>query len=211
VLPQLVFVQSEFCEQVWPGVRSGMQPLELQKLVELQSTAVDTHAPLLQSAVEALHWYEPQGVDAPPLEQEPLPLHVRAAVAIVLPAEQVAGAHIVPAGQRVQAPAPLQVPVVPQVCEFITEQSLPWECPLVTGPQVPVARLVLALRHEVHVVLQALFQQTPSAHVKPARHPFAGQVWPCVPLQAPLASQVPAQLSGSAAFFTGPQTLFVHV
>ena len=138
-------------------------------------------------------------------------MHVRAAVEIVLPAEQVAGAHIVPAGHRVQAPAPLHVPVVPQVCEAVTEQSLPWARPLFTGPQVPVARPVLASKHELQVVLQAMLQQTPSTQLKPARHPPAGQVWPCVPLHAPLASQVPPQLSVSGPFFTAAQTLFAQV
>jgi hypothetical protein len=67
---------------------------------------------------------------------------------------------------------------------------------------------MLQARHEA---VQAVLQQTPSgAHVVPEMQPpdVAVQDWPRLLLQAPAVSQVPTQLSVSAALITAAQVPF---
>jgi hypothetical protein len=60
-----------------------------------------------------------------------------------------------------------------------------------------------------HDPVHALSQQTPSGeHVVPAAQPppAAWQIWPCLLLQAPVLSQVPAHTPGSSPFLMALHT-----
>jgi hypothetical protein len=66
----------------------------------------------------------------------------------------------------------------------------------------------------MHEAPHAESQQYPSgAHIVPPTQPAATvwHGWPCLLLQAPVASHVPAHESVSSAFLTATQTLPVHV
>jgi hypothetical protein len=103
---------------------------------------------------------------------------------------------------------PLQVPALQY------SPLLPQLAPSDTVPQTPSLPPVLLPRQEWQAWPQALSQHTPSgAHVVPAAQPppAVSQVWPCLLLQAPVLSQVPAQTPGSSWLFTALQTRPVQV
>jgi len=108
---------------------------------------------------EAPHMYAPQ-VLAVAVWQVPAPSQVRGGVA--LPALHIPPAQVVPAGQSAQAPAPLHMPVIPQVLTSLAAHSLSGSVPITMAPQVPSARLVLACEQAMQVPAQAMSQQTPS-------------------------------------------------
>jgi hypothetical protein len=165
--------------------------LALQTLGAQQSAAplhVETHA-------APLHFDGPHallaGVGA---LQAPAPSHIAAKVCVELPfpSTQVCGAHSVPAGQRRQAPWPLQKPSVPHVDAAVFAQAA--EGPTGTGLHVPMEP---ATAHDWHAPVHAELQQKPWAHVPethsvPSTHvcPLAlSPQMPFVPLQTLGAAQ----------------------
>ena len=82
------------------------------------------------------------------------------------PAEQLDVLHDVPAGCKAQAPAPLQVPLVPHVDAACVAHSESGSIPSATIVHVP---LVMTMLHASQVPAQSLLQQTPSAQ-NPLRH-----------------------------------------
>ena len=85
---------------------------------------------------------------------------------------------------------------------------------MVTLAQVPSAPPVLLPRQERQAWLQVLSQHTPSGEqVVPAAQPppAVWQVCPCLLLQAPVLSHVPAQTPGSSWLLTALQTPPVRV
>src|SRR5258706_7112133 len=89
-------------------------------------------------------------------EQAP-PLHVPPCLSVVVLTQE-AAEQLVPSGYFSQAPAPLQLPSVPQLIEPWSAQ-LPSLVPAGTAWQVPILPGTLHDRHEPHV---ADAQQTPS-------------------------------------------------
>ena len=133
--------------------------------------------------------------------QRPAPSQVRAGVS--LPALQDPPAQVVPAGHIAQAPAPLHMPVRPQVVASVPVHSLSGSVPTTTAAQVPSARLVLAWEQAMQVPAQGMSQQTPSTQL-PLRQSVAteqvdpiccgGMQWPPMQLfpsaQSVLAEQL---------------------
>ena len=92
--------------------------------------------------------------------QVPAPSQVRGGVAF--PALQVPPAQVVPAGQSAQAPAPLHIPVMPQLVASLPAHSLSGSVPITIGAQVPSATLVLACEQAMQLPAHAWSQQRPS-------------------------------------------------
>jgi hypothetical protein len=121
------------------------------------------------------HTYGVQLVDVT-VWQVPVPLQVRAGVPIVVLA-QAGATQIVPWPYRRQAPAPLQVPSVPQV-------PAPWLAHWLAGTGgCPAAMFVHvpgepASAHDLQVAVHAVAQQTPCAQMPLAQSPPAEQVAP---------------------------------
>jgi hypothetical protein len=95
--------------------------------------------------------------------QVPAPSQVRAGVA--LPALHEAAAQVVPAGHRPQAPAPLHVPVRPQVLASLAAHSLSGSVPAATGAQVPSVWPVLVCEQAMQLPAQAWSQHRPSTQL----------------------------------------------
>jgi hypothetical protein len=99
--------------------------------------------------------------------QVPAPSHVRASVAIVVPAGHEPATQTVPAAYSWQAPLPSQAPVFPQLAApsfvHVPVGSAP---PATTGAQVPRAD---DDAQDMHVPAQGVRQQTPWAQ-KPVAH-----------------------------------------
>ena len=127
--------------------------------------------------------------------QVPVPVQVAAAVAT--PLAQLAARQAVVAGATAQAPAPLQVPVLPQGGAATQRASA---SPVTVLAQVPAVPPVLAAEQPMQVPVQAVLQQTPSTQ-KPEVH-CALDVQ-AVPLAA--SSRAPAatqpQMAATAALF----------
>jgi len=112
-------------------------------------------------------------LDVETVRQVPLPLQVRAGVAVA--PVQAGATHCVPVTYSRQAPAPLQVPSLPQLAAPASVHWFSGSCP--AGTVVHVPRLP-AIAHERQVVLQTLAQQMPCAQTLFAQSPFAVQVAP---------------------------------
>ena len=96
-----------------------------------------------------------------PVGQLPLPSQLADPIAV--PPVQLASRQGVPAGQRRQAPMPLQVPSLPQVLiAVIGHMPLGSAVPAATLVQVPTDPLTVQLRQ---VPVQASLQHTPSTQV----------------------------------------------
>ena len=106
----------------------------------------------------------------------PAPSHVRASVAVVVPAGQDGGAHCVPASYSWQPPAPSQKPVMPQP-EVLCVVHWPFGSmpPAVIGLQAPS---VPTSAHDMQLPLQAVMQQTPWAQNPLWQSPGAAQLAP---------------------------------
>jgi hypothetical protein len=102
------------------------------------------------------HWYAPHDVVAPAL-QVPAPSQVEAACSCAF--EQLAARHWVPATHLRQAPAPSQVPSVPQLEAAEAVHSLRGLVPGSENLHVPTLFVALQVWQ---VPLQAVSQQTPS-------------------------------------------------
>jgi hypothetical protein len=99
-------------------------------------------------------------VMATPDSQEPSPSHRPAGTKLPVPSQRV-GSHTVPAGQRLQPPSPLQVPIWPQVLSASWPQTPRLSAaPAGAGTQRPACIRSL---QETQGPVQATLQQTPSA------------------------------------------------
>src|SRR3954468_14741820 len=86
-----------------------------------------------------------------------------------------AGAQTVSAAYRLQAPAPLHIPVGPQLVAGVATQTLRGSVPAATGAQVPTEpERLQVVQRPVHAVLQ----QTPSTQKPLAHSPVAEQLPP---------------------------------
>jgi len=103
----------------------------------------------------------------------PVPLQVRAGVNVV--PEQEAATQVVPVTYSRQAPAPLQVPSLPQAAAPPSVHWFSGSCPAATLVQVPS---VPASAHDLQVAVQAVAQQIPWAQMLFAQSLFAVQVAP---------------------------------
>jgi hypothetical protein len=104
--------------------------------------------------------------------QVPVPLHVGAGVNMLVVWSQRASPHGVPGGYMRQAPAPLHLPSVPQVCGSVTMQTpCGSETPAGTDLHMPCVPGPL---QATQAPLHCPSQQTPSAH-QPLKH-CAGSV-----------------------------------
>jgi hypothetical protein len=121
--------------------------------------------------------------------QVPVPLHVRAGVAVV--PEQDGATHCVPATYRRQAPAPLQVPSLPQVAAPASVHWFSGSAPAATLVHVPS---VPASAHDLHVAVHAVAQQMLWAQMPLAQSPLAVHA---VPLER-FTQAPPAQMFGDA-------------
>jgi hypothetical protein len=108
---------------------------------------------------EAVQPYEPQDEL---LAGAQVPLPSQAGAAANLPASHDAVPQVVPAMRLRQAPAPSQVPSLPQPLGMSAVQSVSGSSPAGTDAQVPSAFLFLAALHATQVPLHSLLQQTPS-------------------------------------------------
>jgi hypothetical protein len=75
--------------------------------------------------------------------------------------EHVVPPHFVPAAYRRQAPAPSQVPSVPQLVAIWSAHWFSGSWPAATSVHVPIEA---AMAHERQVPVHELLQQTPCAH-----------------------------------------------
>ena len=105
--------------------------------------------------------------------QVPLPLQVRAGVKVV--PEHAAPTQVVPVTYRRQAPAPLQVPSLPQAAAPPSVHWFSGSAPAATLVQVPS---VPASAHDLHVAVQAVAQQTLCAQMPLAQSVLAVQALP---------------------------------
>jgi hypothetical protein len=136
----------------------SVQMFALQMFGATQSVVAVAAVQLFRQApVAVLQVYFPHGVDVAGL-QTPAPLHTRADAAVV-ELVQVAPAHGVPLTCFRHAPAPSQVPSLPQVvadaaghCDATSGGE-----PASIGEQVPT---LPASEHDMHVPVHALLQQT---------------------------------------------------
>ena len=90
-----------------------------------------------------------------------LPVPVQVAAAVATPPAQLAARQDVVAGATAQAPAPVQVPVLPQGGAATQRASV---APAARLAQVPLAAPVLAFEQAVQAPVQAVLQQNPSTH-----------------------------------------------
>jgi hypothetical protein len=98
-----------------------------------------------------------------------MPSQVRAGVRTAVPAGHDPATHWVPAEKRWQAPAPLQVPSVPQPRAAVVGQRLRRSgCPRGMSEQVP-SFVGPGRAHDLHVPVHALPQHTPCSQ-KPEAH-----------------------------------------
>jgi hypothetical protein len=132
--------------------------------------------------------------------QTPIPLHSRAGVTVV-ELMQLATTQTVPWPYWRQAPAPLQLPSVPQL-------PAPWSAHWVVGTgSWPAAMLVHvpgvpASAHDLHVAVHAVAQQTPCAQMPLAQSVSAAHEAPLGRLvQTPLMQMFGATQSASAVQF----------
>ena len=106
--------------------------------------------------------YGAHGDDAPEMH-DPDPLH---ACPVCVPLAHVVEPHAVPAGHCAQAPAPLHVPLVPQLVAACATQSPSGLVPVATARHLPSAAPLtppcLLLLHAMHVPAHAVSQQYPS-------------------------------------------------
>ena len=100
-------------------------------------------------------------------------MQVRAGVNVV--PEHDAARQVVPVTYSRQAPAPLQVPSVPQLAAPASVHWFSGSRPMATLVQVPS---VPAIAHDLHVAVQAVAQQIPWAQMLLAQSLFAVQVAP---------------------------------
>jgi hypothetical protein len=129
------------------------------------------------------------------IRQVPAPLQVRAGVAV--DSLHAAGAQVVAPEYERQAPAPSQVPSLPQV---IAPSSAHWfsgSVPLAASMHCPS---LPAIAHDLQVPAQAVVQQTPcaqiaDAHSVPAVHEAPGGFGP----QLPFTQAAPATQSAAVA------------
>jgi len=168
----------------------SVQMLALQMLGATQSAAAVVTVQLVRQAPDAMSQvYFPQAV-AVAAPHTPAPSHTRADAAVVV-LVQVAGAHCVPVTCLRHAPAPLQVPSLPQVdaaaamhCDATSGGS-----PARIGEHVPT---LPASAHDVQVPVQALLQQMPLTQNPDAQSAFTpdGQAPPTGILPQLMATQV---------------------
>jgi len=150
---QMPLAQSPFAPQVLPLGRFTQTPMT-QTLGDTQSVStlqVLRHAPVPHT--NGSH------IDVVAVWQVPVPLQVRPDVNVE--PVQAAAAQLVPAAYRRQAPAPLQVPSLPQVdaaaighCDAVTGAL-----PAAIGVHVP---MLVAIAQDMQVPAHMLLQQTPS-------------------------------------------------
>jgi hypothetical protein len=103
----------------------------------------------------------------------PVPLQVRAGVNVV--PEHEAATQVVPVTYSRQAPAPLQVPSLPQLAAPASVHWLSGSWPAATLVHVPS---VPASAHDLHVAVQVVAQQMFCAQMPLAQSLFAVQAAP---------------------------------
>ena len=174
-----------------PPVPAGPHTFAVQTLGARQSASV---VQLVRQAPLAPHAYGLHDTGSP-IRHTPAPLQVRVGVAIA--PVHTAGAHTVAPAWKRHAPAPSQVPSVPQVAP-------PWSLHWSSG-SVPLAALMHcpslpAIAHDLQVPVHAVAQQTfcaqiVDAHSLPAVQAAPGGFGP----QLPATHAAPATQSAAVA------------
>jgi hypothetical protein len=128
-----------------------------------------------QVTLQALPWHsEGAQLIGEPITQVPLPLHVEAGVSA--PAAQEAGRQTEPAAALEQPPAPLHVPVCPQLSDDSLLQT--WCGSITPEPTGPHSPFWLGSAQLTQAPLHAVLQQMPSAQNPDAHSPAQSQAPP---------------------------------
>jgi hypothetical protein len=158
-------------------VPGGPQVVPVQTLGATQSASV---AQVVRHALAVPHRYGAHDTGSA-IRQVPAPLQVRAGVAIE--PVHIAGAHVVAPPYGRHAPAPSQVPSLPQVMAPSSAHWLSGSVPLAAlmhWPSLP------AIAHDLQVPEHTVVQQTPCAHIVdahslPSLHAAPGGLGPQLP------------------------------